>query len=133
MPELSPAAEMPSAGGLGYTPRTDEGGLIGGMMMSIRKHAKRVLVGVLAVVMPTIGGLTVAAQITSRHPTITAEQAIACIRTAGAAKLGLLKEMEAEDERGSRLCEVKIVAENGQEYKVYVDVSTDKVVKIKED
>jgi hypothetical protein len=25
------------------------------------------------------------------------------------------------------------VAENGQEYKVYVDVSTDKVVKIKED
>jgi uncharacterized membrane protein YkoI len=41
--------------------------------------------------------------------------------------------MEAEDERGSRLCEVKIVAENGQEYKVYVDVSTDKVVKIKED
>jgi uncharacterized membrane protein YkoI len=25
------------------------------------------------------------------------------------------------------------VAENGQEYKVYVDVTTDKVVKIKED
>jgi Zn-dependent metalloprotease len=122
---------MPSAGGLGYT--TSDRRLIGGTMMSIRKHATRVLVGVLAVVMLTIGGLSAAAQMTSRHPTITAEQAIACIRTAGAAKPGLVKEIEAEDERGSRLCEVKIVAENGQEYKVYVDVSTDKVVKIKED
>jgi uncharacterized membrane protein YkoI len=101
--------------------------------MSIHTRAKRVLAGVLAMVMPTVGGLTVSAQMTSRHPTITAEQAMACIRTAGAAKPGLVKEVEAEDKKGGRLCEVEIVAENGQEYKVYVDVSTDKVVRIKED
>jgi uncharacterized membrane protein YkoI len=111
----------------------DRGVLTGGRIMSIHQHAERVLAGVVAVIMATGGGLTVSAQMTSRHTTITAEQAIACIRTAGTAKPGLVKEVEAEDEKGSRLCEVEIVAENGQEYKVYVDVNTDKVVEIKED
>jgi uncharacterized membrane protein YkoI len=101
--------------------------------MSIRKRAERVLAGVVAIITAAGGGLTVSAQMTSRHTTLTAEQAIACIRTAGAAKPGLVKEVEAEDEKGGRVCEVDIVAENGQEYKVYVDVSTDKVLKIKED
>jgi uncharacterized membrane protein YkoI len=103
------------------------------MIMSIHKRAERVLAGVVAIITAAGGGLTVSAQMTSRHTTLTAEQAIACIRTAGAAKPGLVKEVEAEDEKGSRVCEVDIVAENGQEYKVYVDVSTDKVLKIKED
>lgn len=101
--------------------------------MNMHKGAAGVLAGVVAIIMATGGGLTVAAQVTSRHTTITAEQAIACIRTAGAAKPGLVKAVEAEDEKGSRLCEVEIVAENGQEYKVYVDVNADKVVKVKED
>jgi uncharacterized membrane protein YkoI len=111
----------------------DKRALTGGVIMSIHQRAERVLAGVVAIVMATGAGLTVSAQMPSRHTTITAEQAIACIRTAGAAKPGLVKEVEAEDERGSRLCEVEIVAENGQEYKVYVDVNTDKVVRVKED
>ena len=101
--------------------------------MSIHERAERVFAGVVAIIMAAGGGLTVSAQMTSRHTTITAEQAIACIRTAGAAKPGLVREVEAKDEKGSRICEVDIVAEKGQEYEVYVDVNTDKVLKIKED
>jgi uncharacterized membrane protein YkoI len=101
--------------------------------MRIQIHVRRLFAGVLAAMLSMAGGLAVSAQITSRHPTITAEQAIACVKTASAAKPGLLREVEVDDEKGTRLCEVKIVAENGQEYEVYVDVAADKVVRIKED
>jgi uncharacterized membrane protein YkoI len=101
--------------------------------MSIQKHVRRISLGVLAATLSAAGWLTASAQLTSRHPTVTAEQAIACVRTASAAKPGLIREVEVDDEKGARLCEVKIVAEDGKKYEIYVDVAADKVVRIKED
>jgi len=71
------------------------------------------------------------------HPTgpstsaLTAEEAIACIRTAVAAQAGLVKEVEGDDEKGQRRCEVKIVDETGKRHKLHVDVQTNQVAKAK--
>jgi hypothetical protein len=62
---------------------------------------------------------------------LTADEAIACIRTAVAAQAGLVKEVEGDDEKGKRLCEVKIVDETGKRHKLHVDVQTNQVVKAK--
>jgi ABC-type transport system involved in Fe-S cluster assembly fused permease/ATPase subunit len=70
--------------------------------------------------------LVTAGQITSA---LTADQAIACIRTAVSAQAGMVKEVEAEDEGGQRLCEVKIVDDTGKRYELHVDVTTNQVVK----
>ena len=62
---------------------------------------------------------------------LAADHVIACIRTAVAVHPGLVKEVEAEYERGQWLCEVKLVDETGKRHKLHVDVATNQVVKAK--
>jgi uncharacterized membrane protein YkoI len=60
---------------------------------------------------------------------LTADEAIACIQTAVAAQAGFIREVEADDDRGKRLCEVKIVDQTGKRHKLHVDVQTMQVIK----
>ena len=46
-----------------------------------------------------------------------------------AAEAGLVKDVEVEYERGQWLCEVKLVDEAGKRHTLYVDVTTNQVVK----
>jgi len=61
---------------------------------------------------------------------IPAEQVIASIRTAVAAKPGDVRAVEAENEAGKVICEVEILAQDGKTYEVKVDVATNTVIEI---
>jgi hypothetical protein len=77
------------------------------------------------------GGSAMAAPPGPPPKALTAEQAIACIRAAVAAQAGWVKDVGGEDERGLRICEVKIVDETGKRYTLHIDVETQQVLKIK--
>ena len=62
---------------------------------------------------------------------LTADEAIACIRTAVTAQAGFIREVEGDDEGGKRVCEVKIVDATGKRHKLHIDVQTNQVVKTK--
>jgi hypothetical protein len=62
---------------------------------------------------------------------LTADEAIACIRTAVAAQAGWIKDVEGDKDGGKRLCEVELVDETGKRHKLHVDVQTNQVVKAK--
>ena len=64
---------------------------------------------------------------------IPAEQMIASISTAVAAKPGNVRAVETETEVGKTLCEVEILALDGKTYEVEIDVATNKVVEVEED
>lgn len=64
---------------------------------------------------------------------IPAEQVIASIRTAIAAKPGDVRAAEAENEAGKTICEVEILAQDGKTYDVAVDIATNTVVKVEAD
>jgi len=61
------------------------------------------------------------------------EQVIASITTAVAAKPGNVRAVEAETEGGKTLCEVEILAQDGQTYEVKVDVATNTVAAVEEE
>ena len=61
----------------------------------------------------------------------TADEAIACIRTAVAAQAGFVREVEGDDEGGKRICEVKLVDQMGKRHTLHIDVQTKQVVKTK--
>ncbi|MCA1635665.1 MAG: hypothetical protein LC802_18730 [Acidobacteria bacterium] len=64
---------------------------------------------------------------------LAAEQVIAAVTTAVAAKPGNVLELEAEKEKGRILCEVEILAQDGKTYEVSVDVATNTVVNVEAD
>lgn len=64
---------------------------------------------------------------------LPAEQLIASIRTAVAAKPGQVLEFEGESEKGKTHCEVKVVAADGKTYEVDVDVAANKAVSVELD
>ncbi len=64
---------------------------------------------------------------------IPAEQVIASIKTAIAAKPGDVRAVEIENERGKSICEVEILASDGKTYEVEVDVATSTVVEVEMD
>ncbi|MEJ7618133.1 MAG: hypothetical protein WKF30_14485 [Pyrinomonadaceae bacterium] len=64
---------------------------------------------------------------------LPAEQLIACIKTAIAAKAGEVRTVEAENEGGKPICEVEILAEDGKTYEVEVDVATNTVIEVEVD
>ena len=68
------------------------------------------------------GGHALAASARQPRSALTADEAIACIRTAVTAQAGLVKEVEGDDEKGKHLCEVKIVDETGKRHKLSIDV-----------
>src|SRR5688500_3924396 len=63
---------------------------------------------------------------------ISADQLIACVRTAVAAKPGNVRAVEAESEGDKLLCEVEILAQDGKTYEVEVDVASNTVVEVEE-
>ncbi len=75
------------------------------------------------------GGATVAALPDPPREALTAEEAIACMRTAVAAQAGWVKDVEGEDQRGFRLCEVTIVDATGKRHTLHSDVETQQVLK----
>jgi len=77
------------------------------------------------------GGSAVAAPPGPPPEALTAEEAIACIRTAAAAQAGWVKDVEGEVERGLRVCEVKMVDETGKRHTLHIDVQTQQVLKTK--
>ena len=64
---------------------------------------------------------------------VPAEQLIASVRTAVAAKPGDVRAVDVESEGGKTLCEVEIRAQDGKTYEVEVDVATNAVIEIEED
>jgi uncharacterized membrane protein YkoI len=88
------------------------------------------LVGLLAVLLLTAGGVVVA-EAEKNTEALAADHMMACIRTAVAAQPGLVQEVEAEYERGQWLCEVKLVDDAGKRHKLHIDVATNQVVKAK--
>jgi uncharacterized membrane protein YkoI len=91
---------------------------------------KAMCVGLCALLLLTAGGMVVA-HADKNTQALAADHVIACIRTAVAAQPGLVKEVEAEYERGQWLCEVKLVDDDGKRHKLHVDVATNQVVKAK--
>ena len=87
--------------------------------------------GLCAFLLLTAGGMVVVAHADKNTQALAADHVIACIRTAVAVQPGLIKEVEAEYERGQWLCEVKLVDEAGKRHKLHVDVATNQVVKAK--
>ncbi len=61
---------------------------------------------------------------------LPAEQIIASIRTAVAAKPGRVLEFEAEIEDGKTHCDVKVLAADGKTYEVEVDVASNKATEV---
>lgn len=61
---------------------------------------------------------------------ISADQVIASIRTAVAAKPGNLVGVEVENEGGKTLCEVEILTPDGKTYEVEVDVASNTLVEV---
>lgn len=61
---------------------------------------------------------------------LPAEQVIASIRTAVAAKPGNVLEIEAEKEAGKTVCGVVIQTADGKTYEVEIDVAANKVLEI---
>lgn len=61
---------------------------------------------------------------------IPADQMIASIRTAIAAKPGNLLGVEVENEGGKTLCEVEILTPDGKTYEVEVDIASNSVKEV---
>jgi uncharacterized membrane protein YkoI len=95
--------------------------------------AKALLVGVCATLLLTAGSMVDAAHADKTTQALAADHVIACIRTAVAAQVGLVKDVEVEYKRGQWFCEVDIVDDTGQKYELSVDVTTNQVVKAERD
>lgn len=63
---------------------------------------------------------------------VSADQAIACIKAALAAKPGNITELEVKTERNKTVCEVELIASDGKKFEVYVDVASGKVMRIED-
>lgn len=63
-------------------------------------------------------------------PAITADEMIASVRTAIAAKPGNLLGVEVEKEVGKTICEVEILTADGKIYEVEVDIASNAVVEV---
>ena len=61
---------------------------------------------------------------------LSADQLIASIRTAVAAKPGRVLETESESEGGKTHCDVVVLGDDGKTYEVEVDVATNKVSEV---
>jgi hypothetical protein len=99
--------------------------------MRRHQYVTDLLAGLVITLCLTGGGHAVAAPSDQPTSALTVDEAITCIRTAVAAQAGLVKEVEFDDEKGKRFCEVKILDETGKRHKLQIDVQTNQVVKTK--
>lgn len=84
-----------------------------------------------AAVLFTVGATVGAVYAERATPGLTADQATACIQAATTAQAGMITKVEAEERRGQRLCEVRIVDNSGKKHQLQVDANTRQVVKAK--
>jgi len=109
------------------------------MMQNGTKRFAALMLGCLVALALAVGGFgtKVEGQETKEtkdtKASVPAEQVIASIRTAVAAKPGNVRAVETETEAGKTLCEVEILALDGKTYEVEVDVATGAVVEVEED
>jgi hypothetical protein len=106
------------------------------MMHSSTKRIIGSIFGCLVALALTAGGFWITAEGQADKDTkvaIPAEQVIASIRTAIAAKPGEVQAVEVEKEGGKTICEVGILAQDGKTYEVEVDVATNTVIEVEED
>lgn len=73
------------------------------------------------------------AQNRQRKATASKEQVIACIDAALAARPGAIDDVDIDRKGGRIICEVGIIAENGVDYDVDVDLADNKVIRNAED
>lgn len=66
----------------------------------------------------------------TRH--LTTEQAIACIKQASSAKAGNITKMEIDVDDGRTICEVHFEDAKGKNFEAHVDVSANKVLRVKD-
>jgi hypothetical protein len=99
--------------------------------MRLLQGTKAMRVGLCALWLLTAGGMMVVAHADKNTRAFAADHVIACLRTAVVAQPDLVKEVEAEYERGQWLCEVKLVDDAGKRHMLHVDVATNQVVKAK--
>lgn len=99
--------------------------------MRLLQGTNTMRVGLYALLPLTAGGMMVVAHADKSTQALAPDHVIACIRTAVSVQPGLVKEVEAEYERGQWLCEVKLVDEAGKRHTLHVDVATNQVVKAK--
>jgi uncharacterized membrane protein YkoI len=103
----------------------------------IQNRTKRIIGSMLGcLVVLVVGGFGMRAEGQGTKETkaaVPAEQVIACIRTAVAAKPGDVLAVEAENEGGKTICKVEILAQDDKTYEVEVDVATNKAVEVEVD
>ena len=106
-------------------------------MMRIRnQRLGGLMLGCLLVFVLAAGGLGMRAKgwgARESKAAISADQLIACVRTAVASKPGNVRAVEAESEGDKVLCEVEILAQDGKTYEIEVDVATNAVTEVEED
>ena len=105
-------------------------------MQRRRKQLGGLLLGCLIALTMAVSGLVVSARSQGAKDSgaaISADQVIACIRTAVAAKPGDVRAMEAENEGGKVICEVEVVAQDGKTYEVEVDVASNTATEVEEE
>ena len=106
------------------------------MMQNRTKRILGSILGCLVVLALAAGGFRINAEGQGTKETkvgISAEQVIASIRTAIAAKPGNVRAVEAENENGKTFCEVEVLAQDGKTYEVKVDVTSNTVVEVEAD
>jgi len=102
--------------------------------MQSKQRVVAVVAGGLAALMLAGGGLKAWADQDEGNEAVEvkvalpADQMIASIRTAVAAKPGNVLGVEAETENGKTHCDVEVLAADGKTYEVEVDVASNKVV-----
>jgi uncharacterized membrane protein YkoI len=66
----------------------------------------------------------------SRH--LTADQAMTCIKMASAARAGNITKLEIDVDDGRTICEVHLEDAKGKNFEAHVDVSANKVLRVKD-
>jgi uncharacterized membrane protein YkoI len=79
------------------------------------------------------GSHTVLAAEKERAPRqVTADQAIACIKHAVAARAGHVTDVDIKVNDNRTICEVSLVDAKGKKFEAHVDVAANKVVRVKD-
>jgi uncharacterized membrane protein YkoI len=68
---------------------------------------------------------------TRQEQHVTAEQAIACIKTATSNGQGRVKDLEIDVKDGKTVCDVEVIDVNGKKAEVRVDIGTNKIIRVK--
>lgn len=74
-------------------------------------------------------GVYVEAQNNRGKATATKDQTVACINAALEARAGSIEDLDIDREAGKVVCKVGIVADDGRDYDVSIDLADNKVIR----